>query len=45
MKQVEQYAAFEPSQAECPMVLNLSFTTNRKALSCHGLEPDTKELF
>lgn len=30
MKQVEQYAAFEPSQAECPMVLILSFTTIEK---------------
>lgn len=30
MKQVEQYAAFEPSQAECLMVLNHSFTTIEK---------------
>ena len=41
----ERYAAFEQSQAECPMILILSLTINRKALSSYGLEPETKELF
>ena len=44
MIQVEQYAAFEPSQAECPCSQPFIYH-NRKALSCHGPDPDTKELF
>ncbi|WP_172954338.1 hypothetical protein [Solibacillus sp. R5-41] len=45
MDGVEDNAAFELSQAECPMILNPSLAINRKALSSYGLEPETKELF